>query len=131
MGSIPIRGNEVFNIFISSLCCQGKERRWINTQCLQNSTRNGKWSVIELNSSKKWTTECLLYPRFSLLTQLFSHERYSVNQTFSWLHLSSTGISTNNLVLKYPFFILNYANLASFLAPVLLRSQALTLVNWW
>ena len=54
--SIPTRGNEIFiyiYIFISSLWCGDKARRWvppINMQCLQNSAKSRKRTVLILAS---------------------------------------------------------------------------------
>ena len=56
MGSNPTRGDKIFTyiyIFISSLWCQGKVRRWFppfNTQCLQNSAKIGERSVLTLGA---------------------------------------------------------------------------------
>ena len=53
VGSIPIRVNEILNIFTSLFGCWGTARRWFpppTTQCIQNSAENGKRSVLTLGS---------------------------------------------------------------------------------
>ena len=51
VGSHPTRGNEVFNILISSFWYRDKTWRWVpplNTQFLQNSLESGKLCVLAL-----------------------------------------------------------------------------------
>ena len=66
VGSIPTQGDKIFTytyIFISSLWCLGKVRRWVlplNMQSLQNSAENGKRCVLTLSSL------CLLCAGFSV-----------------------------------------------------------------
>ena len=48
MGSIPIRGNEIFNIFFCSLWCLGKA-----------STRSATQNAISLEFGGKCGAECL------------------------------------------------------------------------
>ena len=51
MGSIPTR-NQIFNIFISSLWCQGKARCWVpplNTQWLLNLAEHRERNIVTLS----------------------------------------------------------------------------------
>ena len=48
---VVARGNEIFNIFVSSLWCRGKARRWappLNMQCFQNSCASRTANALEL-----------------------------------------------------------------------------------
>ena len=72
VGSIFTRGNEINNIFISSLWCRDKARRWataVITQYLRNSAVNGQRRVLTLGSL--WLPSCLRYTADNKIKMLY------------------------------------------------------------
>ena len=91
----------LYYIFISTLWCRDKARRWvppINIQCLQNSAENWEWSVLTLDTLCLWdTANWFIFILLKKKNNIIIKHKFPFIRVIKRKHLIQNDVSTNSV----------------------------------